>query len=145
MEDGSYRESFRIVCDDSPHHDPTDVAPAAPARVLYVSGPMSGLPDCNYPEFNRVAALLEDAGYTAVNPATNNTGASYRAILRGDIEMLLDCEGIALLPGWENSRGAELETHIGRVLQMDIRPYTDWLGEGQPYSREPLPSAARTR
>lgn len=116
------------VCLDSAHHDPADRAPSQPASVLYVSGPMSGLPECNYPEFFRVGELLEEAGYRVVNPAKNDTGSSYREILRGDLLLLVqNCDGMALLDGWENSKGATLEHHIAEVLQMDIRPYREWV------------------
>ena len=37
-----------------------------------------------------------------------------------DIRMALDCEAVACLPGWENSRGASLEVHIFRALNRPV-------------------------
>lgn len=114
-------------CCDSSYHDPSDVAPQHPASTIYVSGPMSGYLECNYPEFFRVAGQLAARGYTVVNPASNDTGKSYREIMKGDIQLLLGCDGVALLPGWERSTGATLEHRIAEVLQMDIRLWEEWL------------------
>ena len=38
-------------------------------KTIYVSGPMSGLPDLNFPAFHAAAAELRALGHTVVNPA----------------------------------------------------------------------------
>ncbi len=40
-------------------------------KTIYISGPMSGLPECNYPAFNAAAAHLRALGYSVENPAEN--------------------------------------------------------------------------
>lgn len=40
--------------------------------------------------------------------------------LRVDIAMLVQCDAVALLPGWENSPGAQLEYLIARTLDLDV-------------------------
>lgn len=114
-----------MSCADSSYHDPTDFGPTEPVRSLYVSGPMSGYPDCNYPLFDRSAASLRSLGYRVANPA-ETTGRSYRALLAGDIGDLLTCDGVALLEGWWLSTGARLEVQIAGVLQKPCRPLADW-------------------
>lgn len=91
-------------------------------KTIYLAGPMTGLPDFNFPEFNRVAKIMRDAGYTVSNPAeiNANVGASWADCLRRDIPELLKCEGIYLLTGWHNSKGAKLEYHITQQLGMQI-------------------------
>lgn len=42
---------------------------AARANRVYVAGPMTGIPDFNYPAFNAVADQLRAQGYEVENPA----------------------------------------------------------------------------
>lgn len=39
------------------------------ARVIYLSGPMKGYPESNYPLFRQVAADLRADGHRVYNPA----------------------------------------------------------------------------
>lgn len=89
---------------------------------MYLSGPMSGLPDFNYPTFRRIAADLTSRGYVVSNPADNGLpdGLSWEDYIRTDIRMLLDCDAVVVLPGWETSRGASLEVTIARALGMPV-------------------------
>lgn len=100
----------------------------------YIAGPMTGIKDLNFPLFNRAAAELRARGFEVANPAEINGGAAeqvavaamtkeeqeehWRACMRNDIPELLKCQGIALLPGFEKSRGARLELHIAQQLGM---------------------------
>lgn len=114
------------VCVDSPEHDWRDVYPRDPAQRLYIAGPMTGYPDCNYPAFYEAQKTLTALGYLTVNPADSGNAASYRQILKADMLRLLECDGIALLPGWASSTGARAEVTIGMALQMDVRPVSWW-------------------
>jgi hypothetical protein len=90
---------------------------------LYVAGPMSGLPDDNYPEFNRVTKILRDQGYFVINPAEAFDGDHTRPrsdYARVDIEALLTVEGVVLLDGWGTSEGACTEVPIGLWLGLDF-------------------------
>lgn len=103
---------------------------------LYVAGPMTGLPEYNFPAFRTAAAELRAAGHDVVSPhevalpcgcaaGTDHTWADY---LRADlIALLTHAEGVALLPGWEASRGANLEKHVAERLDLEIRLLDDWL------------------
>ena len=124
------------ACAWSVFHDP-DLKPSASAQehrvdvnVLYLAGPMSGIPDCNYPEFNAQAARLRQVGYTVHNPAEiGDKGSQYADLLKADIAIILECEGIALLEGWWGSKGAMLEVHIAGVLGYPVRPVHQWIDE----------------
>ena len=48
-----------------------DLTPEA-ARRLYVAGPMTGLPDHNYPAFAEAAARLRAVGYEVESPANSS-------------------------------------------------------------------------
>ena len=98
--------------------------------IMYLSGPMSGIKDHNIPLFNREAGRLREAGYHVVNPADLDKQmpqTSWDGCLRRDIRVLMDCDVIATLPGFRKSRGATLETYIGRELGMSIHPVSYWI------------------
>jgi hypothetical protein len=90
--------------------------------MVYISGPMTGLPDLNYPAFFEAAKQVEAKGWVAVNPAGNGlpAGLAWVSYMREDIAMLMKCTAILLLPGWEKSKGARLEHHIASQLGMDV-------------------------
>lgn len=89
---------------------------------VYVAGPMTGLPDLNFPAFLSRASLLRARGAHVENPAEINPdpGMDWADAMRQDIPRLLTCDTIDLLPGWEKSRGATLEYHIAQSLGMTI-------------------------
>lgn len=87
---------------------------------MYIAGPMSGIPEFNYPAFHVAAKALRAVGYTVVNPAeiSPEQGNDWVYYMRRDIPAMLTCESIFLLKGWENSKGATLEKHIAEALGM---------------------------
>ena len=89
---------------------------------VYISGAMSGLPLLNHPAFNAEAARLRALGFDVVNPAElcPDPGSSWAVCLRADIAALVTCDGLALLPGGEQSRGVALERHIAEALGMPV-------------------------
>lgn len=98
--------------------------------VLYLSGPMAGRPGWNHPAFHAAAAQLRAAGFTVLNPADYGLDEKdWAACLRRDLHDVLRAEAVAVLPGWENSRGATLETDVARRLGMPIYPVCELLGE----------------
>lgn len=88
----------------------------------YIAGPMTGLPELNFPAFHAAAAELRALGHTVVNPAEINPDhhMSWEACMRSDIAQLVTCDAIMLLPSWEDSRGAKLEHHIAERLGLSI-------------------------
>lgn len=89
---------------------------------VYISGPMTGIPDLNFPTFNLAAAMLRKAGVEVVNPAEVNPDSEmpWEQCMRADIKALCDCDTLAMLPGWERSKGAHLEVHIAHRLGMRV-------------------------
>ena len=88
----------------------------------YLSGPMTGQPELNFPAFNETARLLRSAGHEVVNPAELNPDptTSWEDCMRTDIKALCDCSHIVMLAGWETSKGAHLELQIAHRLGMGI-------------------------
>ncbi|MBP8821724.1 MAG: DUF4406 domain-containing protein [Brachymonas sp.] len=97
--------------------------PGSRTQSVYLAGPMTGYADFNFPAFNAAANGLRAEGLRVVNPADHGLveGATWADYLRHDIAKIAGCESIALLPGWSKSKGAQLEVHIARALEMPIR------------------------
>lgn len=92
-------------------------------KRIYITGPMTGHEDNNFIAFHAAAKRLHDAGWEAVNPADNfggRTDLPRSSYIRADAVLLLQCDAMALLPGWEDSRGAKLEYLLGRELCMQM-------------------------
>ena len=96
---------------------------------IYVSGPMTGYADYNCPAFNRVAANLRAQGFEVINPAEINDGSTgtYDQWMREDIRLLLDCDAIYLLNGWEKSRGAGVEARVAKVIGLKFLYEGEWV------------------
>ena len=90
--------------------------------VVYVSGPMTGLPEYNYPNFMRVEKQLLDLGLgiDVINPAHTGVqeGWVWQDYMKHDLKLLLDkpVNVLILLEGWESSRGARLEKLVADEL-----------------------------
>lgn len=100
--------------------------------TLYIAGPMTGIRDYNYPAFNQAEKDLRAAGYDTLNPVTseehNTTGTTqtWQWYMRHALAMVIEADGIALLSGWENSRGATLEVHVAQSLGLPVTDIAGW-------------------
>lgn len=95
---------------------------------IYISGPMSGLPREEYlARFARAEAALRHFG-RVVNPARLAPCRwpwlyrliGYRKTLAWDLRVLRRCDTIAVMPGYERSRGARLEMMKAREWNLNI-------------------------
>lgn len=101
---------------------------------LYIAGPMTGLPEFNYPAFDAAEQQLQAEGFAVLNPTsieadnpTPGTPQRWDWYMRRAIRLVLEADGLALLPGWSTSTGAKLELSIALRLGLEIRPLRDWL------------------
>lgn len=96
-------------------------------KRVYLAGPMTGLPEFNYPLFHAVAARLRELGHTVLNPAENPVPpcGSWQGYMRMALAQLVQCERIVLLPGWTESRSALIESKLAQVLGMEVVHFTD--------------------
>ncbi len=91
-------------------------------KRIYISGPMTGMPDLNFPAFHAEAARLTALGYDVVNPAELNPEPEkgWHECMRRDLSELLTCDALALMDGWQKSAGAHLEMHVAHRVGMEI-------------------------
>ena len=96
---------------------------------VYIAGPMTGLPEYNLPAFAAAANQLAALGHDPVNPGRRGVieGHTWRDYMRAALADLITCDGVALLPGWEESRGARLEVHVAAELAMPVDSLDAWL------------------
>lgn len=110
--------------------------------MLYIAGPMTGHHEFNYPAFRVAADALTRAGYTVAHTGSlaalsflTATGTApkpadaypHTYYLRHALAMLLECDSVALLPGWEASRGARVEVDVAHALGMTCLPVDVWI------------------
>ncbi len=91
---------------------------------VYLSGPMTGLPEHNYPAFQEGREELRALGHEVLCPAEAGVveGWSWADYLRRDLVMVCDAEAVVVLPGWAASKGARLEVHVAQALGMPVVP-----------------------
>lgn len=120
--------------------------------TYYIAGPMTGYPQFNIPAFDAAAYALRTMGYDVVSPAElddeairavslgsedgaiatlETHGQTWGDFLGRDVKLIADggIEAVIVLPGWEDSRGARLETFVAsRMCGKPIYIYNvNWL------------------
>lgn len=116
-------------------------------RKYYLAGPMTGLPYANIPTFDAAAADLRSRGYDITSPAElddaqvrkesveDSTGlkhsGSWGEFLARDVKLISDeLNAVVVLPGWGNSRGANLEVYVAITCGYPLYRYAPDTVEG---------------
>ena len=93
-------------------------------QTVYLSGPMTGLPDYNRVAFNLRAEAFRAAGYTVNNPAeisvTHGTSKSYGFYFRRAMRMLLNSDVVYVFGDITESKGALMELDVAKMAEMPI-------------------------
>lgn len=111
---------------------------------IYLAGPMRGIPEFNFPAFFAAAQMLRAMGHTVFSPAekdnerhgtdiskgnatgdeaqaTKEHGFNLREALALDLDFICrEADAVALLPGWERSKGATAEKATADALGHEI-------------------------
>lgn len=89
---------------------------------VYIAGPMTGIPELNFPAFHAAAAELRAKHYDVINPAelVPYLNPVWTDAMRVDIRELMTCTHIFMLDGWRQSRGASLEYFLANALNLTI-------------------------
>ncbi len=107
---------------------------------IYLAGPMTGLPDHNFPAFHEAAARLRELGHRVVNPAELDEADGgpgkheWEFYIRRDLAELLRCQQVAVLEGWSDSRGARLEVYVAATVGIPVV----WASTLEPLARTGL-------
>ena len=92
-------------------------------KKIYISGPISGHDlEVRRRVFSDAAKAAAALGFEPVSPFDNGVpeDAPWEDHMRADIEMLLDCHAILMLPGWKDSKGATTEIIIAQRINLKI-------------------------
>lgn len=96
---------------------------------FYLSGPMTGLPELNYPAFMSAAEHLRALGHEVYNPAEwegkYNNGVFNHTIAFADYCTYIsrEADAVVVLPGWEQSPGASAEIALARAIKKSVYMY----------------------
>lgn len=110
---------------------------------IYLAGPMRGIPKFNYPAFHSASKKLREDGHDVFSPAERDlerdgkdwgsehgdgdlaaaqaNGFCLRTALGDDLAWICsEAEAVALLPGWEKSKGASAEKATAEALGLKV-------------------------
>lgn len=105
-------------------------------RLIYLSGPMTGCARADYVRrFGEAERILRRHGYGCINPCrvwacrwpwiyramewVLCKRLAYAAVLAYDLLLLMTrADGIVMLPGWQSSRGAQIENYVSQHFWM---------------------------
>lgn len=111
---------------------------------IYLAGPMRGIPEFNFPAFNAASARLRSEGHEVFNPAERDNahhgtdiskgnaagceeiaakehGFDLRVALGEDLAYICaHADAVAVLPGWEKSKGAQAEVATAKALGLVV-------------------------
>jgi len=99
------------------------------SKVIYIAGPMTGLPEYNRPAFNAAAAQIREMWRCTelptivINPTRNYGGdqtLTHVQYMRYSIHQLLIVDAVYMLNNWQFSEGACCEHTIAKSLGLDI-------------------------
>jgi len=108
---------------------------------------MRGIPDFNFPAFHHAAFDLRRQGYVVFSPAESSheaewaaaQGPSYdstlgvagpqaatlRYFMQVDLPEVLRCDAVAILDGWHQSVGCQIETYVAFACGIPVKAYEE--------------------
>ena len=115
------------------------------AKKIYIAGPMSGYPLYNFPAFDAARDHLLGLDYTVYSPADHDRDRGHdptqhpegydwskfpesldknQTILL-DVELVINCDCIYMLDGWEKSKGALAEKAVAEWARLEVLYQTE--------------------
>ena len=95
---------------------------------IYISGAISHHDEQERRKaFARTAAMCETLGFESMNPFENELHRmgvaekfSWREHMKVDLQMLLGCDAICMMDGWEESKGCKLEHDVASTCGLTV-------------------------
>lgn len=109
-------------------------------KLAYIAGPMRGVPLFNFPAFFHAEVILRQHGFIPINPARMDIEAgldpwtlkdwdwhkfpehwgTLDEVIERDVESLMGCDSIHMLPNWEKSVGARAEHALAVWMGKEV-------------------------
>lgn len=92
-------------------------------KKIYISGAIAHHDEAERrAAFAAAAAFCEDRGFESVNPFDNGLpqSAHWREHMKADLKMLLECDAICMMDGWEESKGCKLELDVASSCGLPV-------------------------
>lgn len=114
-----------------------------PPIKIYICGPMTGIENLNHPTFFKAEEYLKSKGYDVINPARMDEELGLdphagimdpeflKKAAQRDLEAVIACDAIAMLPDWEKSKGAMAEMAVAQWLDKKIYLYPSMVEFGK--------------
>lgn len=134
------------IPDDVTHDGNGSLAPimlSGKRVMVYLAGPMSSLPGFGFDRFDAARDNLIINGYKVISPADIDREIGFDpsvgtlddfdlpAAIRRDVDAILGCDAVVLLPGHESSKGATAERYVAKWAGIpcytypDLKPYEE--------------------
>lgn len=97
---------------------------------LYIAGAITGVENYRH-HFEKAAEYLVDEGYDVASPTWFDAQGEmlqwgWNEYMRATIQMMLNCDGVALLDNWVDSKGAKVEVDLANNVGIEVRPWNEW-------------------
>lgn len=91
------------------------------AHIVYIAGPMTGIPDYNRRAFWLMEHCLKMRNCRILTPAHyDDLTLPYEWYMRMGLKMVLEANTLVMLNGWSNSKGANHEHRTASVVGNKI-------------------------
>lgn len=92
-------------------------------KKIYIAGKVTGEPlaECTM-KFGQAQKELEALGFEVVNPlaVVGDFQSPWESAMKKCIKALVDCDGMVILPCWQDSKGAKIERQLAWDLNITI-------------------------
>lgn len=108
-----YQKACRSLC---------DMLGLSTRKTIYIAGPITGKPNYNQVAFLYAKTKLQAKGYEVISPLeiVEPGELPWEHYMKKDIPILIDCDEVYMLKGWNKSKGAALEHSLALNLNIPI-------------------------
>ena len=107
-------------------------------KKIYIAGPMTGYHQYNFAAFLEAEEVLKSRGWQVLSPARMDIDRGFDPIkdpsavftpdmlppaIRMDVAAILECDAIAMLDNWAESKGAKAEYYVARWAGKKLYRY----------------------
>jgi hypothetical protein len=106
-------------------------------KIIYLSGPITGLVENNYQAFKLAQEKIEAHGFEVINPHEicevidpkefEDSKEYWNVCMKICLTYLMKANTIVTLQDWDKSEGAKIEVGLARQLSIDVKHIVSFL------------------